>query len=341
MLFYMTSKQNSEIFDFLEKEHDVMVKKFVGEFHLKEFIIRDMRNFDHYSYMAIDLESLRDTENEILEAIIGYRTMYDSRIIILDIGRKNDELLIKLHDEGINDFISTNTIEDITKEILYSIKARDIDTKMELINDEDTKSKASTQCQFNCSGLKISVAGVARRVGTTACAFNLAQFLSSNGAKVSYLEANQNDHLASILPNYREIREDDNSENSKKIKFYSTKEKFNFSNFNFNILDIGTLSQKYLEVFKKSDIKILCATSKPYELNSLKSGLELVKDIETNCIFSFTSYRSRKDIREIVGNKDKKIYFSNYSPDLFNGIANKAIWISIISDYIFVDTKIL
>lgn len=97
MLLYLSSNENIEIFDFLSKEKGMVMKKLSGEFYLKKFVIHDMRNLSHYSYFDIDLKALKDTENEIIEAIIAFKTMYDSRIIIFAEGMdRQDEIISKL-----------------------------------------------------------------------------------------------------------------------------------------------------------------------------------------------------------------------------------------------------
>lgn len=55
-----------------------------------------------------------------------------------------------------------------------------------------------TQYSFAGENIKIIVAGAITRVGTTTTAMNMASYLSSIGAKVSYTEANRNNHLNSI-----------------------------------------------------------------------------------------------------------------------------------------------
>ena len=72
MLLYLTSRENMGLFDFLTEEIGMLVKKLSGEFSLNKFVIHDMRNLDHFSYIAIDLEAIKDTEDEIIEAIIAF-----------------------------------------------------------------------------------------------------------------------------------------------------------------------------------------------------------------------------------------------------------------------------
>jgi len=88
MLLYLTSNENIGIFDFLSIEKGILIKKLSGSFKLMQFILRDMRSLDHYSYFAIDLSAVGDTEGEIIEAIGAFKKMFASRIVfyIDDIG---------------------------------------------------------------------------------------------------------------------------------------------------------------------------------------------------------------------------------------------------------------
>ena len=119
----------------------------------------------------------------------------------------------------------------------------------------------------------------------------------------------------------------------KGVKYFSTKVKYDFSAFHFNIIDVGVLIPDYLEIFKKCDTRVLC-TSKPYELNALANVIELVGDIKINCLVSFASEKDRKAIRETVKSDEIKTYFSRHSVDLFDGNMNRVIWSDILTEYI-------
>jgi len=323
-------------------EHGILVKKLSGEFQLKNFVIRDMRNFSHCSFVAFDLKAFKDTEDEIIDAIIGFRSMYDSRIIILAVGRDTkDEFLSNLYSEGIWNIITAQTVKDIRKEILECVSEDGISYDKALpyqceIEDEgpiDVKPVLPSKYSFNCKGVKIAVAGTAAKVGTTTTAMNLAHFLADTGARVSYLEANKNNHISMLPFYYKGIVEKDGFLEYKSVKYYTTHIKYDFLNFNFNIIDVGILLPEYLEIFKKSDIRILCSTSKPYELEALEEVLPLIEDIGASLIFSFTADRDRGNIRKIVKDNNKEILFSRYSPDMFEGNMNRSIWTGIINKY--------
>jgi hypothetical protein len=232
-------------------EHGILVKKLSGEFQLKNFIIRDMRNFSHCSFVVFDLKALKDTEEEIIDAIIGFRSMYDSRIIILDGGRNaGDEFLSRLYNEGIRNFITAQIMEGIKKEILECVSEdgmsyeKTIQYQDELRDENTTEVMSSIPMQFNfdCRGVNIAVAGTATKTGTTTTVMNMAHFLAGIGARVSYLEANKNNHIAMLPRFYKGISERDGFFEHKAVEYHTTNIKYDFSDFNFNVIDVGVLS---------------------------------------------------------------------------------------------------
>jgi hypothetical protein len=316
MLLYLSSNHNSDLFDFLMNEHGILVKKLSGEFQLKNFVIRDMRNFSHCSFVAFDLKALKDTEDEIMNAIIGFRSMYDSRIIVLAVGRDTkDEFLSNLYSEGIRNLITAQTVEDIRKEILECVSEDGMSYDKALpyqceIEDESTienKLVLPSKYIFNCKGVKIAVSGTAAKSGTTTTAMNLAHFLADTGARVSYLEANKNNHIAMLPFYYKGIVERDGFLEYKSVKYYTTRIKYDFSDFNFNIIDVGVLLPEYLEIFKKSDIRILCSTSKSYEL---EARIQTFGDVrtDTDVIFNVVAYNTGD--KDIIPSDNVKVSFT-------------------------------
>jgi len=74
-----------------------------------------MRNLSHYSFVAIDLSALKDTEDEIMEAVMAFKSMYYSRLIIFAEGMQySNPLVSRLVEEGIYNIITATEIE--TKE---------------------------------------------------------------------------------------------------------------------------------------------------------------------------------------------------------------------------------
>ena len=122
MLLYLSSNENEGIFDFLQDDHGIIVKKLSGNFMLKQFVIYDMRSLDHYQFVAIDIKALKDTNDEILEAIIAFKKMFSSRLVIyVDDVHFHSELIHDLVEQGIYNIVTGETVEVLQKNIQKSI----------------------------------------------------------------------------------------------------------------------------------------------------------------------------------------------------------------------------
>jgi hypothetical protein len=333
VILYISSNQNIGIFDFLIKEKCFIIKKLSGEFYLNKFVIHDMRNLNHYSYVAIDLKAIKDTEKEIIEALRAFKVMYDSRIIIFAEGKNKEEDLIKnLVNEKIYNIITATTIAEIKEEILKCISEEGMTHEDYFIRDNSNLSGNLSQYIFNQKDIKIAVAGVSRRVGTTTTAFNLTNYLYGLGAKVSYTEANGNNHLKDIADCYEFIKYGEESFKYKGLEYYSEKQ---FPNdYNFNVFDIGVLNGNTLPIYKGCNVRILCSGSKPYEIPEYKKALDSIPELNIRTIFNSCPEIGRTNLKKSVENKNIKAYFSDYSPNLFDGKVNEKIFKEILQEYI-------
>ncbi|WP_129721383.1 hypothetical protein [Xylanivirga thermophila] len=334
MLLYLTSNENLGLFDFLTDENGMLVKKLSGEFLLKKFVVHDMRNLSHFSYIAIDLEAIKDSEDDIIEAIKAFKTMYDSRIIIF--AEKTDRALLdRIIDETETyNIVTAQTVEKIKKEILVCVSPLGM-TKDYLIKsmnlDLDIVIEDYLKYSFMGDSIKIMVAGSMPRVGTTTTAINMACYLSSIGAKVSYTEANDSGHLSQIHSCFfSNIPINDNYFTYSNVDYF-----FNSSipvgmEYNFNIIDIGILKEKNVKLFGIGDLKLLCGGTKPYEINELKATLQLI-DYDKN--FNIILPEALTDIKKGIPIKER-VYSSKISADLFNSDINSKIWRTILSEYI-------
>lgn len=181
MLLYLSSNENMGIFDFLFDEHGMIIKKLSGTFSLKQFVIYDMRSLNHYSYVAIDLKALKDTESDILEAVIAFNKMFSSRVIFyIEDVKNNQELIVKLIEEGIYNIVTSEEVETLKNEILKAtsdlgMNKREIQAK--LMNNEGTAGCSVPEYSFVNKNTKIAITGVERKVGTTTTAINLSNYL--------------------------------------------------------------------------------------------------------------------------------------------------------------------
>lgn len=344
MLLYLSSNENIELFDFIVEENGMLVEKLSGEFLLKKFVVHDMRNLSHFSYIAVDLEAIKDPIEDIIEGIRAFNTMYDARIILFT--EKTDvEYLNKIIDEAnIYNIISGKTIDKIQKEIRICISNQGMSkhyAKMAVNlgydENQDIENNSGLPLakvkQFDAKNIKIIVSGVMNRIGTTTTAMNLAVFLSELGAKVSYTEGNGSNHLSSIHSYFFFNNPIANSYfTDGKVDYYFQGNIPIDDRYNFNIIDIGVLAFKNLKITEIGNINILCGGSKPYELPYMNEALKIIKEMDKFNIM--LPLESKEDIGKIDDFKNLNIHFARYSPLLFDKNINAEVWENILSDYL-------
>lgn len=336
MILYLCSNRNFNLFDFLEQDHGMAVKKMSGVFKLKQFVIHDVRNLSQFSFFVIDLKAVRDAENEIIEAITAFSAMYSARVIIFAEGYDGSSPLIaKLIDLGFYNIITSIEFEEIKEEMLECIspEGKDIHSaiKGKYFSGEDIIRQNRTEYTFICRDVKVAVAGTACKVGTTTTAFNLANFLSNNGADVAYVEANSNEHLKYLPAFYKDMSVNETYIERSGVKYY-LKGNFPQEN-NFTVIDFGVVDYSMLHAIKKCELIILCGTTKPYEVDCVKTVLKDFDGLPVNVVLSHTPKKSQNEIMKMLGNENLRIYFANSSPDLFDGKVNEKIFTEVLRDY--------
>lgn len=110
MLLYLTSTENVGLFDFLTDELGMLVKKLSREFSLNRFVVHDMKNLNHFSYIAIDLEPIN-----------AFKILYDSRIIIFAEKADLELLNIIIEETETYNIVTAKSIEKIKEEIKISV----------------------------------------------------------------------------------------------------------------------------------------------------------------------------------------------------------------------------
>ncbi|WP_018305467.1 hypothetical protein [Desulfitobacterium hafniense] len=370
MILYLASKDNLDLLDSIQQDEVSPVKKFSGEFSLKSFIIRDMRSFSHIKYIVIDHQALNDTDEEIIEAILGFRAMYDARIIYLAVGMKPGERLLEnLYEAGVRNFITAENHEMMMQEIIQSIspngmpiqkierfKPRPAEevakkTKQKKLKAEpdkptakkdilpvskvkvaDNKVKSDLENEER-KGVTIGVAGIAEETGTTINALNLACFLADLGARVSYIECDPEKSLDWLVRHNVNINVQPIKH--KGIHFFTIQDKVNLLDYDFNVLDLGQIfkTTQNTKAFNGSNVRLLTVDYRAYELEDLTKLLERLE--KSDLMFLYTSEEDQETIAEMVKDFSHSLYFSEGSPlELFNPKPNRMIWADIMRDYL-------
>lgn len=313
------------------------VKKMSGTFRLKQFVIHDVRNLSQFKFFVIDLKALKDTENEIIEAIMAFAAMYDARIILFAEGiDAGGQLISKLIDIGVYNIITSAGFEEIKEEMLKCISPEGKDMRSAIrsryFEKEEIKRNKKGTFAFLCKDIKIAVLGAGQRVGTTTTAFNMANFLVDMGADVAYVEANTNGHLCTLLDYYKDMKVNERYVEYRGVKYYF---RGNFPDENnFTVIDFGVIEQCRLQALKQCNLVIVCGTTKPYEIDKVKVVIEMLQGMPINIVLAHTTKKERQDIAGMLAGDYVNVYFSEYSPDLFDGKVNAKIFTEIIKEYI-------
>ncbi len=364
MLLYLSSNENLTLFDFLKEEEGMLIEKLSGEFYLKRFIVHDMRTFSHYRYMIIDLSIIKDPIDDIIEALKALKIMYDVRIILLA-GKTSIDFLNKIIDEAnIYNIIFKRMLSKIKKqanvclsekgmtkhyvkininlnydenegvETTFKLSSSNLLNKdKQIIENKFTENKyTENKFDINDENIKIIIAGSMPRVGTTTTAMNMANYLSSVGAKVSYTEGNKSNHLSSIHSYFFFNNPIANNYFTDNDVDYYFNGNIPAEGYNFNIIDIGVLNSQNLKLLEElGDMKLLCGGTKPYEIEEIKKVLEFANDKDVKLILPEGSVLNIEQVNLPI--KNEQIYYTQYSLNLFDGNINAKVFESILYKY--------
>lgn len=334
MLLYLTSNDNVNVFDFLELERGIIIKKLSGHFSLMQFVMHDMRNLEHYQYVAVDVKALKDSGAEIIDSVIAFKKLHSSRLIFyIEDNQNHAELIQELIQIGIYNIVTASDVTMLKEEILKATS--DMGFSLREIKSKFSKEEVHTSFLkadrgFVKKEIKIAVTGVQNRVGTTTMAINLANFLSSIGAKVCYVEANENKHLSKLAAYYQGMTEKDGICTYNGVKYLKLNSECH-DEFDFIIYDMGVVNSKIIGAIRKScDAAIICATGKPYEAKDTQSIENLLDEKQIYKVFSLVADFDKGKIRK----QDQNVYFSNYTPDYFDVEVNEELWEEVLKPFV-------
>jgi len=88
MILYLSSPQHTNLLDFtglFEPDSRTPIKKMVGNFMLRQFVIYDMRSFAHFTDVVLDRPAFGDTDEEFAEAVEELE-LNDNKCLVLGVG---------------------------------------------------------------------------------------------------------------------------------------------------------------------------------------------------------------------------------------------------------------
>ena len=257
MILFLASQDHVNMLDFLVNEEDYTIKKIAGTFSLKKFVVHDMRNFSHCKELILDRAAFKDEDDVFIAAVQEFSTMYDSRVTVICPGLlEDDELLMGLVGIGIKNLVIQTNIDAFQEDIRICLSPEGMtkyiaDKKEYLVNEEE-------KYVFTSENIEIAVFGSQNRIGTTTAAIGLANWLSSVGAKVCYVEANKTKCLSYLIEAY-EMSKEGNCYVFDGV--YYVNEKPDNVEFNFVIYDFGVEIPE-----EPKSLNICLCGVKPYEI---------------------------------------------------------------------------
>ncbi|MFA5576314.1 MAG: hypothetical protein WC983_03455 [Tissierellaceae bacterium] len=322
---FLFMSDDEDILNILE-EGNLIINKYSGDMDFKSFIYD--KNLDHYSHVIVDLESLNNTEEEMLEAIKAFLIIYKSKLILFS-REIDDDFLSRIIELDFFDIVIPLEYEQVTQSIEESLVECIFENKLykDRLKQFIISLKSGYKFQKN---LKIFLGGVGSKLNTTKTALDLGFFLSQLGARVSYTELSDQGHLKKILNLYPF-----DSVYKHISFFYKGDMPMGDQGFNFNIIDIGILDENGLKVLnsKLAGVRII----------GVNTDLELEKLVilsypeDTHIIFgsSLNMDIEKERVKKVY--RTENIYFAK-QVDLSSlkgeATANAHIYREILKDYI-------
>ncbi len=332
MVLYLSSTQHTNLLDFTgfyEPDSEMPVKKMVGNFVLKQFVVYDMRSFAHFTDVVLDRPAFGDTDEEFAQAIQEFLTMYSARVTVICEGlMQADPLFQALLDCGVGNIVCDTEIGEIQQEIRECLS----DQGMTRYAAKERPDRAGGQehYRFDCKNVAVAVVGSQSRIGVTTAAVGLSAWLARVGASVCYVEAHAGGHLAALARGY-EMETEEEGWQFEGVHYRRMEPR---ADVNFVVYDLGSDLVGKKELVERADIKLLVCGTKPYELGLTVRLQASLAGIHAYLLCPFVAEGMKDDLAEALQNDYHKVMFSEYQPELTDSDCNGKQYKNLIARYI-------
>ena len=241
---------------------------------------------------------------------------------------------------GVRFFMLGTNASMLKNELTDALDGKtNIETVFEQLPTEDQRDRKKNEIESSfASSRTIAVAGSQHRIGTTTQALQIVKHLILEGHTACYIQLNSSDYVQKVGEFYTDaiLNEDTGLVTYQNLEMYYKQERIAdilAENYDYYIYDFGCISDKEFTLvqFLEKDTRIAVCGSKANELPYIQSVLELINTSTAEYIFSFTGEADRKDISELMEDKQKHTFFSGYIPDPFSyNPSSKEIYSAII-----------
>lgn len=333
LLLYLSSNEKSGLIGLLEGQ-EIVVKKLIGRFSLKQFVAKDLRNYAGCKFFVLDISCIEEQLDDFIVALRSFQMMFGARIVPILSGLENIDVYInRLVDINVTDIITADSLDGIKDELSECLTECGMQKYIHSGDVEDNiilkipKGTETVRYNWNARNVKVAVAGTQRRSGVTVTAFNLAAWLIARGASACYVEANTNRHLNWIV-NIYDAEKNDEAYIMGGIDCYLANEIE--KEYNFIIYDCGAYPE-LPEIFNEADTRLLCGSILPYEAKEYLQVLNSCKDIAIYKIGLSVPKPLQEFCRQSL-NKD--ILVAEASHDLFDNNINGHIYLPMMERFI-------
>jgi hypothetical protein len=331
MILYLSSTEHTNLLDFTgwyDTDSNTPIKKMVGSFELKQFIIYDMRNFSHFTEVVLDRIAFGDSDMEFAEAIEEFLTMYSPRITVIYEGLVQDSTLFRaLLDSGVGNIVCGTEIEEIQREI------RECLSEQGMIRyhpkRRTKKAEGIKRYRFDCENIHIAVISSQPRMGATTMAIGLSSWLAAVGASVCYVEENGSGALTAMAADY-DMEPDGDGWRLEGV-YYGIAPAA--KPFHFIVHDLGCISALGEEVENADMLLAVCGT-KSYELPYSLRLLKQLETTDTHILCPFTHEAVRGEYAAILQSDFHKVLFLEYQPEPTDGTGNAKAYKAMMTKYI-------
>ena len=208
MILVITKENEKLISEVLQESNINDFQILTSVNNLYNFISTELRSLNNFNELIIDISSITDTENQIIDTIVTLKTIYQSiRITIMAIGySEGNTLLSKLFSESIFNFVTAkdyllqkeelvkcltvgNTYSDSIR-FRYNDNTKDVQKGKVIIKKEYTK---------RIDSVSIGIVGTQSHIGVTTQAILITMFLKSLNMNVCYICSNDKDEIIKYL----------------------------------------------------------------------------------------------------------------------------------------------
>jgi len=360
LIFYVSEKR-PELLDAVCDKLYLAVTQ-IQDSHIRNLIVGNVSAFIHATRLVIDLSSVRDTTNEIIEAIKAFRSVNDrARVIVIadsepsgsrlinrlfNIGIYN--ILVDINEESLKKCLTTGYTRDEAEALCLPLGAPEDEIPVHPAPAEEKHPQPAPAAREIITANKdykkrkpyitVAICSAEAHMGATHQALLMAKFLSSAGFKVCYLEANKRRKIVSLAKRYPINA----NEQMRLIQFEGIDMYFDINihqiidmGYDFYIFDLGRLEEMDAQAFTSKDMRFVVGGTKTWEMPSYDTVLNTPgAERSFSFIMNFTPPREMASIKKMMG--EFKLYFSEYVPYPFENNVNIRIYKEMFKQYLTV-----